>query len=272
MTPEGPATRTSTREGTVLVVEDNDANRILALRLLEKLGYAATAARTGREAVEAIAKDRYAVVLMDCQMPEMDGFEATRSIREREAPGAERLPIIAMTAGVTERDRQTCIEAGMDDIITKPVMIDVLSAALARWHPGGAAARPVLGEARREQSGSPAPNVVDREVLGRLRDDLGTGACGRFLDAFVAELPGREAAILRAAQDSSEAELRLAAHTLKSTSAAVGASALATICAELEALGSTAPAEEAMRKVARLRAECRRVVEALEKERAGLGA
>lgn len=272
MTPEGPATRTSTREGTVLVVEDNDANRILTLRLLEKLGYAATAARTGREAVEAIAKDRYSLVLMDCQMPEMDGFEATRAIRRREAAGGERLPIIAMTASATERDRLTCLEAGMDDFIAKPVMIEVLSEALARWHPDGGAARPVPQGDRREWPGARSPGAVDRIALRRLLDDLGPEASGRFLDTFVAELPGREAAILRAAQDRSEEALRLAAHTLKSTSAAVGASALATICAELEALGSTAPAEEAMRKVARLRAECRRVVEALEKERAGLGA
>jgi len=260
------------RTGPILVAEDNEANRILALRLLDKLGYAATVANSGLEALEAIARDRYSLVLMDCQMPEMDGFEATRAIREREAPGAERLPIIAMTASVTERDRQTCLEAGMDDFVTKPVMIDVLSAALARWHPGGAAARPVLAEARREQSGPPATNVVDREVLGRLRDDLGPGACGRFLDAFVAELPGREGAILQAAQDRSEAALRLAAHTLKSTSAAVGASALATICGELEALGSTGTTEGAMEMVARFQTECERVAEALEKERAGLGA
>jgi len=267
MTPEGPATRTSTHDGTVLVVEDNDANRILALRLLERLGYAAAVARNGREAVEALAQDRYSVVLMDCQMPEMDGLEAARAIRRREAAGGERLPIIAMTASVTERDRLTCLEAGMDDFIAKPVMIEVLGEVLARWHPDGA--RLVHQGTRRERSGSPSPNAVDREVLGRLRDDLGPGACGRFLDAFVAELPGREAAILQAAQDRSEAALRLAAHTLKSTSAAVGASALASMSGELETLGST---ESAMEDVARLRAECRRVLEALEMERAGLGA
>ncbi len=253
----------------ILVVEDNDANRILALRLLERLGYAAAAARNGREAVEALAQDRYSVVLMDCQMAEMDGFEAARAIRQAEAAGGERLPIIAMTASATERDRQTCLEAGMDDFIAKPVMIEVLGEALARWHPDGGSSSLAPRDAHREWSRSPSPNAVDREVLGRLRDDLGPGACGRFLDAFVAELPGREAAILRAAQDRSEEALRLAAHTLKSTSAAVGASALVSMSGELEALGST---ESAMEKVARLRAECRRVVEALEKERAGLGA
>lgn len=269
MKPEGPATRTSPRDGTVLVVEDNDANRILALRMLERLGYAATAARNGREAVEAIAKDRYSLVLMDCQMPEMDGFEAARAIRQGEVAGGERLPIIAMTASATERDRLACLEAGMDDFIAKPVMIEVLSGALARWHPGGDAARPATQGDGREGPGARSPGPVDRKALWRLRDDLGPKACGRFLDAFVAELPGREAAILRAAQDRSGRALRLAAHTLKSTSAAVGASALASLCGELEALGST---ESAMEDVARLRAECDRVAEALERERAGLGA
>ncbi len=256
----------------ILVVEDNDANRILALRLLERLGYAAAAARNGREAVEALEQDRYSVVLMDCQMPEMDGFEAARAIRRREAAGGERLPIIAMTASATERDRQTCLEAGMDDFIAKPVMIEVLGEALARWHSDGDAAHPATQGDRREGLGARSPGAVDRIALWRLRDDLGPEACGRFLDAFVAELPGREAAILQAARDRSERALRLAAHTLKSTSAAVGASALATMCGELEALGSTGTTEGAMEMVARLRAECRRVVEALEKERAGLGA
>jgi len=256
----------------VLVVEDNDANRILALRLLEKLGYVATAARNGREALEAIAKDRYSLVLMDCQMPEMDGFEATRAIRRQEAAGGQRLPIVAMTASATERDRLACLEAGMDDFVAKPVMIEVLSDALARWHPDGEAARPATRDARRERPGSRSQGALDRKALWRLRDDLGPEACGRFLDAFVAELPGREAAILRAAQDRSERALRLAAHTLKSTSAAVGATALASLCGELEALGSTDTTESALEDVARLRAECRRVLDALEMERAGLEA
>ena len=272
MTATSSAKGTATRKGAVLVVEDNDANRILALRLLERLGYAAAAARNGREAVEAIAKERYSLVLMDCQMPEMDGFEAARAIRQGETAGGERLPIIAMTASATERDRLGCLEAGMDDFIAKPVMIGVLSETLARWHPSGDAAHPATQGDRREGADPRSPGPVDRKVLWRLRDDLGPKACGRFLDAFMAELPSREAAILRAAQDRSERAMRLAAHTLKSTSAAVGATALASLCGELEAVGSTDTTESAMEDVARLGAECRLVLEALEMERAGLGA
>jgi len=272
MTATSSAKGTATRKGAILVVEDNDANRILALRQLERLGYAAAAARNGREAVEAIAKERYSLVLMDCQMPEMDGFEAARAIRQGETAGGERLPIIAMTASATERDRLGCLEAGMDDFIAKPVMIGVLSETLARWHPSGDAAHPATQADGREGTGPRSPGPFDPTALRRLRDDLGAEACGRFLDAFMAELPGREAAILQAVQDRSERALRLAAHTLKSTSAAVGATALASLCGELEALVSTDTTESAMKDVARLRDECRRVLEALEMERAGLGA
>jgi CheY-like chemotaxis protein len=102
------------------VVEDNAVNRKLTLALLQRFGHRADVACNGREAVEAVEDGAYDLVIMDCQMPEMDGFEATRRIRELEADGP-RLPILAMTANAMEGDRERCLAAGMDDYVTKPI-------------------------------------------------------------------------------------------------------------------------------------------------------
>jgi two-component system, sensor histidine kinase and response regulator len=132
-TPAAPEPAPDTcRLGVVLVVEDNAVNQLLARRLLERFGYRSDAAANGREAVEASARIRYAAILMDCQMPEMDGFEAARAIRRREA-GRSHVPIIAMTAHAMKGDRERSLEAGMDDYITKPVDAALLRRVLQRW-------------------------------------------------------------------------------------------------------------------------------------------
>jgi signal transduction histidine kinase/CheY-like chemotaxis protein len=116
----------------VLVAEDNAVNQLLAVRLLERCGYRAEVVSDGREALEAIARTSYAAVLMDCQMPEMDGYEATAEIRRRERAG-EHVPVIAMTAHSMSGDRERCLAAGMDDYVSKPIKPTQLSAALGRW-------------------------------------------------------------------------------------------------------------------------------------------
>ena len=116
----------------VLVVEDNAANLKVAVRMLERLGYRAEVASNGAEAVTILEHIQYDAVLMDCQMPEMDGYEATRLIRKNERAG-RRVPIIAMTAAALEGDRERCLAAGMDDYISKPVKLHVVAAVLERW-------------------------------------------------------------------------------------------------------------------------------------------
>ena len=266
MSREGSGSTDAANVGPILVVDDNEANTILAVRLLEKMGYSAVAVRNGLEAVEATAGGGHPLILMDCQMPVMDGFEATRAIRAREADGHERLPIIAMTANATEPHRDACLEAGMDDIVTKPVMIDVLAELLARWHP---VAQPTAFDPRTSHR-MPATNGstqgLDVDVLRRLEHDLGMEAFLRFLEVYVRELPGRVAAILQAVDDRSAEALRMAAHALKSPSAAVGASRLAKVCSELETLGREGRPAAADVRVRQLRAECEAVAKVLEIE------
>ena len=119
--------------GRILVVEDNIVNQMVAVRMLEKLGYDVDVAADGLEAIAAVERRGYFAVLMDCQMPDMDGFEATRRLRERERGQGRRLPIIAMTANAMQGDKEICLDAGMDDYVAKPVCLEDLQAALDRY-------------------------------------------------------------------------------------------------------------------------------------------
>jgi len=121
----------------ILLVEDSPVNQMVALGILEHLGYAADVAEHGRAALAALAERDYALVLMDMLMPEMDGLEATAAIRARERGTDRRVPILAMTANAIQGDRERCIEAGMDDYLAKPIRIDQVRAALDRWLPSG---------------------------------------------------------------------------------------------------------------------------------------
>jgi len=139
--------------GLVLLVEDNLINQKVALHQLSRLGYAAHLASNGEEALEAIAQNEYALVLMDCQMPLLDGFEATRRIRLSE-DGKRRLPIVAMTANAAEGDRERCLAAGMDDYLAKPIVRDALAALLRKYVPLPAQAGVAAGASLRAGTGA----------------------------------------------------------------------------------------------------------------------
>ena len=118
--------------GTILLVEDNKVNQLVGSKVLESLGYGFSIANNGVEAVRGFQEGGYDAMLMDCQMPEMDGYEATAEIRRLEG-GVGHIPIIAMTAAAMEGDREKCMAAGMDDFITKPVRMEAVSTVLERW-------------------------------------------------------------------------------------------------------------------------------------------
>jgi CheY-like chemotaxis protein len=117
----------------ILLVEDRDSNRMVALLLLQKLGFGVDVVCTGLEAVEAAVKRNYKAILMDVQMPEFDGFDATRAIREAESKSGRHTPIIALTALAMEGDKERCIEAGMDDYISKPYNLQTLKEILSKY-------------------------------------------------------------------------------------------------------------------------------------------
>jgi CheY-like chemotaxis protein len=138
-TPAQPGTEIDPQMATrhplrILLAEDNTVNQKVATRMLERLGYRADIAANGLEAIEAVQRQTYNIILMDVQMPEMDGLEATRRIRKLDNAGALR--IVAMTANATEKDRKMCFDAGMDDYVSKPVRMDELTAALAKVRAG----------------------------------------------------------------------------------------------------------------------------------------
>jgi PAS domain S-box-containing protein len=202
----------------VLVAEDNAVNRLLAVRLLERLGCSVDVATNGAEAVEMSADSDYAAIFMDCQMPVLDGYEATARIRDREG-GGERVPIMAMTANTMEGDRERCIAAGMDDYLPKPLRVDQLEQALRR--------------ALDDDGGGGEP-LVDREILDELLGDEG------LMDLFMSETSAQLDALNEAADAGDAAEVERLAHTIKGAAGTVGASRLAALAAELEQAPETA--------------------------------
>jgi PAS domain S-box-containing protein len=225
----------------VLVAEDNEVNQKVAVRILEKLGYRVEVAENGQEALEACARTQYDAVLMDGQMPGMDGFEATRRIREREQEaGGPRLPIVAMTASAMKGDREKCLQAGMDDYVSKPVTPEALEAALRRWV--GAAAAP----AEKAAAAAPAAGgLLDEAIVASLMsvDDDGS-LMDEVVATFLKIAPVRIGAIRKAARSSS-VQLERAAHSFLGSCGNLGCRRMADLCARLEVLGRSGSTEGA---------------------------
>ena len=216
----------------VLVAEDNPVNQKVALRLLERLGCRADAVGNGREALAALAAVPYDVVLMDVQMPEMDGFEATQALRLTERDTGDHVPVIAMTAHAMQGDRERCMAAGMDDYVTKPVKEPDLRAALLRWRTAA-----VADEAHRSaQAASRAEPVLDPEHLNAMAHGDPTFARALFED-FVITLPGLVMALMEALELRDPRGVERAASALKGPCLTLGAGSLVTLCETLERAG-----------------------------------
>lgn len=224
----------SGRPARILLVEDNPTNQIVAVKILRKLGYHADVAANGREAVSALQRGCYNLVLMDCQMPEMDGFEATRRIRGSASADINgRIPIIAMTAYAMKGDRERCLEAGMDDYLSKPIRVDELAAVLERWLSrqgsecrespsfSGAAEQPVGCSGEDDAM----PPVFDRDAF--LERVMGDEELAREIGAtFLADMPAQMERLATALADGDVEQVKFLAHAIKGAAANVGGEAL----------------------------------------------
>ncbi|VXA91902.1 Hybrid sensor histidine kinase/response regulator [Luteimonas sp. 9C] len=263
------------RKPRVLLVEDNPVNLMVGQRLLSVLGITCDTASNGEAALLRIAASRYDIVLMDCQMPVMDGYTATRRWREHEAAerSTRRLPIIAMTANAMAGDRQKCLDAGMDDYLAKPVTRSELERCIHRWWdpdaapapvehampapapisdpmspdewtaPAQSSLAPVAPDASAPVARTPSaavvdrsalPPVIDHEVLDDLRTVLGDEV-DRLIDVFLDDTPRLLAALENAVDGPDYDGLREAAHSLKSSSANLGAMSLSAAARRIEA-------------------------------------
>jgi CheY-like chemotaxis protein/HPt (histidine-containing phosphotransfer) domain-containing protein len=248
----------------VLVAEDNEVNQKVAIRILEKLGYRADVAENGLEVVEALDKVPYDAILMDVQMPRMDGYEATARVRAREGE-ARHTPIVAMTARALKGDREKCLAAGMDDYISKPVNPQELRAILARLVPRAPAPRE---SAALSEESPAAVSPIDESVIANLRNIDPDGSLLReVVDTFIRIAPLRLATLWKASQKPDAGSLERAAHSFRGSCANLGARRMADICARLEDLGRTGSTEGSRELVEALEADYEGVRLALEAEK-----
>jgi two-component system, sensor histidine kinase and response regulator len=258
------------RKPHALLAEDNASNRKVALWQLDKLGCVCDAVTNGVEALEAVARGSYDVVLMDCRMPRMDGYEATRQIRQHEG-SAKHTKIVAMTAHALEQDQQKCLDAGMDDYLSKPVTLESLAAVLRRvlvGEPGVASALPpgiAQPPLAAPPDGAQAP-VLDPATMASLRakGDL----LPSLIDTVVAEMPEQLKQIADALADDNHTDAAIAAHSLKGTAKIFGAARMAELAAGVEQAADAEATEKAAAQLEHLKEECARVRRELESERA----
>ncbi|MBN1887025.1 MAG: PAS domain S-box protein [Thermoflexales bacterium] len=246
----------------VLLAEDNVTNQKLALHMLRKLGYRADVAGNGLEVLQALERQLYDVILMDVQMPEMDGLEATRHIRQKDLSGFGNLTglsaqprIIAMTANAMQGDREMCLEAGMDDYVSKPVQIRELQSALERQ--GRAPADRVESVAELE---TPAVDWAVLDGLHELQEAGKPDFVQEVIGLYLAEAPALIGAIRQAIAGSVPGALRFAAHTLKGNSDSLGVKQVGAVSRELEKLGRNGTLEGATSLLAELENEFKRAI------------
>jgi len=249
------------RTPRILVAEDNSTNRLVVLAQLQKLGYEASAVNNGAEAVHAVEQGGYDLVLMDCQMPVMDGFEATRHIRKSIYPD---IPIVALTANAFEEDRDQCLSE-MNDFIAKPVDLERLAEVLAHWLSGPCTCGP---EHRMEEiSGADVKTVAkvfnEEDLLGRLMNDRPLAEV--IVKGFLDDTPSRLDSLRRRLDEKDAQGARSQAHTLKGAAATVAAEGLYAIAVALEQAGTDGQLERCSQLLPRATDEFDRFRDTLER-------
>ena len=254
----------------ILIAEDNAVNQKVALRQLRKLGYTAEAVANGLEALDAVRRIAYDIVLMDCQMPEMDGYEAVRRIRQLEAEGSlnpqneEPIYVIAMTANALEGDRERCLAAGMNDYVCKPVQLPELQFALQR---AASQLRPASPHAAPPLATEPAIDMAVIAGIRELREPGEPDPLADLIDLFLQDTPLRVAKMQAAIAQSDASALASAAHSLKGSSSNLGARRLSNLCLGLERLAKAGSLPEAQTLFPQLTEEFGRVCAVLELEK-----
>ncbi len=246
-------TRSTPRALRLLLAEDNLVNQKLAVALLRKQGWSVEAVANGREAVEAMARGTFDAVLMDVQMPEMDGYEATARIRDTEAGTAAHVPIIAMTAHAMKGDRDRCLASGMDGYVTKPIKASALYEEILRLVPGGA---PIPRPSATQAVVQDTTHVVPAD-LSALLDTVGgdVALVEELVSLFVEDAPAEMAAIRRALEEKSAQDLLEAAHKLKGAVGNFGARRTYDLAYSLEGMGRDGALDGARDALAGLEAE-----------------
>jgi signal transduction histidine kinase/DNA-binding response OmpR family regulator/HPt (histidine-containing phosphotransfer) domain-containing protein len=239
----------------ILLAEDHEVNRMLMERLLTRRGHRTLHADNGLEVVRLTALHPVDLVFMDCQMPQLDGYEATRRIRDREAHGGGHVPIVAMTAHAMAGDRERCIAAGMDDYLAKPLRPEELETVLTRWvadgdgngHGGSPPPRAPEPEPEPEPAGA---EPLDEERFGELARDFPPNVVRDVVHAFIDSTPSIIERIVLAAAGDDHVEVAQGAHRLKGGCLAVGAGTLNDLATELEQLGRAGADGPALRDAA----------------------
>ncbi len=253
--------------GRILVAEDNRANQQVAVGMLERLGCEVDVVSTGRDALEAAARTPYDLILMDCQMPEMDGYQATAQIRGLEN-GEAHIPIIAMTANVQDGDSEKCLRCGMDDYMAKPLKLDILREKLQRWLTSTELAPSASHGAATEPQQSPEASGAEPlhyEAFAELRESIGE-AFPKMIQVFLEDLPAYLNTLAKAVEECNAKALADAAHSIKGSARNFGADRLALIAKRLEDLGRNARTEGAEDLLKELQSESESVVALLQHE------
>ncbi|MEO1084336.1 MAG: response regulator, partial [Acidobacteriota bacterium] len=273
----------------VLLAEDNAANQLVARRMLERLGIDVEVVGNGRAAVDAFSRSDFDLVLMDVRMPEMDGLQATRRIRQRLARDLQPV-IVALTGLASEDERRKCLDAGMDAVLPKPFRLDDLESLVEKWLPPPDRNRPQPRysteesvtdlisredvEKVRRTAAAVAAGILDYrklEALRQLDDDPNTSLATQVIDLFLDTVPNQVDELRRAVSDGDRHRWRRLAHSLKNSSTTLGADELAAASKELEDLGRLAAPdsmpEQIGRSLERLVAAATEALAALENER-----
>lgn len=255
-------------QSTILLAEDNPINQQVARAMLEKLGLQTVLAVNGREAVDLAKKGHFDLILMDVQMPIMDGYRATTLIRQC-ANNLQHILIIALTANAMSGDRQKCLDAGMNDFLSKPFTPAQLKAILEHWltvsRNSNNTSKTLTGSDKENiPAGKPILNLDKLDSLRQLDPEGGAGFLKKLASIYLSSAPSYLSQIEKAIQARDDHALRKAAHTFKSSAANIGAETLSELCQKLEDYGENQRIDDASRLLAEMQHEFRQVTTALE--------